>query len=333
MGLFSSIKIAPGVRISTSGRGPRAHIGPRVARLHVGGGGSGVSTGAGPFTMYSGLGSPRRSSARTPSRSGMTPAQVEKARQVDENAQAWAALSELHRLSFPMATDPGAVLAKPVPMFKVLVATAERRHLAGVGRFDRAARQEARQRARVEAEGEALALLSQGTSEWRERQRASDEAWAAVRRGDPVAVATAVDAALSARGLDVVVTSTAVGVASLVLHVSDEEGIPTHQPGVTPGGKPTLKKLTKTETALQVRHLVAARVLLAVKETFAQSPAISAVDVAAARGREVVMRTHIERTALGSAHWERSAWDVLEAVDPELETNIGGRTQELRALK
>jgi hypothetical protein len=52
MRLFSSFRIMPGVRISASRRGVRAHVGPRVLRGHFGGGKAGVSTGAGPFTAY-----------------------------------------------------------------------------------------------------------------------------------------------------------------------------------------------------------------------------------------------------------------------------------------
>lgn len=33
-------------------RGVRTRIGPRLFRLHVGAGGTGISTGAGPFTYY-----------------------------------------------------------------------------------------------------------------------------------------------------------------------------------------------------------------------------------------------------------------------------------------
>ena len=33
-------------------RGIRARIGPRLLRLHVGAGGAGISTGAGPVTYY-----------------------------------------------------------------------------------------------------------------------------------------------------------------------------------------------------------------------------------------------------------------------------------------
>lgn len=36
-------------------RGVRVRVGPRIARLHVGAGGPGVSTGWGPFTAYKSL--------------------------------------------------------------------------------------------------------------------------------------------------------------------------------------------------------------------------------------------------------------------------------------
>src|SRR5215469_4753316 len=46
-------------------RGVRVRIGPRAARLHIGAGGTGFSTGAGPFTWYQPLGGKRRRRPRT----------------------------------------------------------------------------------------------------------------------------------------------------------------------------------------------------------------------------------------------------------------------------
>ena len=40
------------LKLRTSSRGVRWSIGPRWLRLHTGGGGDGVSTGAGPVTWY-----------------------------------------------------------------------------------------------------------------------------------------------------------------------------------------------------------------------------------------------------------------------------------------
>ena len=47
-----SVRITKDVRVSASESGVRLHVGPRVARLHVGGGRTGVSTGDGPFRVY-----------------------------------------------------------------------------------------------------------------------------------------------------------------------------------------------------------------------------------------------------------------------------------------
>lgn len=45
-------------------RGVRIRIGPRAARLHVGAGGAGLSTGFGPFTAYLPLKGKHRKSRR-----------------------------------------------------------------------------------------------------------------------------------------------------------------------------------------------------------------------------------------------------------------------------
>jgi hypothetical protein len=263
----------------------------------------------------------------------MTPAQAEKAKQVEEVAAAWDELSRLHLSTFPEVTAPSLVAAEPVPMFGVLLREAERRALEGLGRFDRAARVEARERARSEAEAEALLLLDAGLRDHAARQEASDRAWSQLVAGEPSAVAAAVGQALSSRGLGVVVDSDRVGQVAVELEVPRIETIPTHRPDVTPKGMPTLKKLTKTELAHHDRQLVAARVLLAAKEALAQSRAIGVVAVVARRDGKDMIRTRLSRHALEGADWSRDAWDVLSEADPAVEADVGGRTQELRPLK
>ena len=51
-----SLKLAPGVRVRVSSHGVRAGIGPRVARVHVGTGRTGFSSGLGPLSVYAGAG-------------------------------------------------------------------------------------------------------------------------------------------------------------------------------------------------------------------------------------------------------------------------------------
>ncbi|HUY51695.1 MAG TPA: DUF4236 domain-containing protein [Streptosporangiaceae bacterium] len=62
MGIY--LKLLPGVRVRLSRRGTRWSVGPRAARLHFGAGGKGVSTGAGPFSLYRALRRRRRRGSR-----------------------------------------------------------------------------------------------------------------------------------------------------------------------------------------------------------------------------------------------------------------------------
>jgi hypothetical protein len=68
LGMGFSVKIAPGVRVRASSRGVRTSIGPRAARVHVGGGRTGFSTGLGPVSLYT-SGSSRRRTAGSRGRS------------------------------------------------------------------------------------------------------------------------------------------------------------------------------------------------------------------------------------------------------------------------
>jgi hypothetical protein len=58
MGIY--LRLLPGVKVRITRRGVRFGLGPRIARLHAGRGGAGVSTGAGPFSLYKGLRRRRR---------------------------------------------------------------------------------------------------------------------------------------------------------------------------------------------------------------------------------------------------------------------------------
>lgn len=263
----------------------------------------------------------------------MTLAQADRARQIAEVTQAWQSLSSQHRMEFQPVSQPEPPAPEPLPMFSVLLSTAEREELRGVSRFDREGRREARSRARSGAEAEAMQVLSVATQEHASRQEVVAAQWAALTSGEPRAVVTAVTRAFADRGVPVAVSVDDSGDLRLLVQVPGPEAVPTHQPAVTPAGAPTLKKLTKTETAHHVREVAAARVLLAAKEAVAHSPSSSTVLVAAhfARG-PVVLRSRLSRAALETAPWSRTAWEVLQAVDPEIDVNIGGRTQELRPL-
>ena len=62
MGL--SVRLAPGVSLRASTRGVGASVGPRVARVHAGPGGVGLSSGMGPVTASTRLSGGRKSNGR-----------------------------------------------------------------------------------------------------------------------------------------------------------------------------------------------------------------------------------------------------------------------------
>src|SRR5712671_3365778 len=112
MGFY--FKIAPGVKIRASSRGLRASVGPRAARVHFGAGGTGVSTGAGPVSLYQSVGGGRgRRRGSVPSRTSIAAherqlRQAQKLEQAQELNAAFQAILNLHREEFTPATAPVA---------------------------------------------------------------------------------------------------------------------------------------------------------------------------------------------------------------------------------
>src|ERR1700710_833417 len=101
-----SVRIAPGVRVRASSRGVRTSIGPRAARLHVGGGRTGFSTGMGPVSYYTSAGGGRRRAAGRPTAGSYqrqltaTPAAVAKAEEARRLAALFEGLLNVHREQF-----------------------------------------------------------------------------------------------------------------------------------------------------------------------------------------------------------------------------------------
>src|SRR5258708_1030645 len=125
-----SFKIAPGIRIRASSRGIRTSIGPRAARLHFGGGGgTGVSTGAGPVSLYGNLGSQRRTrrssatNATTIAARQRQLAVATKAAEAQQLIAAFQAILNLHQVQPEPVGPPTA--PKPAPVNE---AVRRRRH-------------------------------------------------------------------------------------------------------------------------------------------------------------------------------------------------------------
>lgn len=332
MGRFLSFRVAPGIRLSASSRGLRAHVGPRFARIHVGGGRPGVSTGAGPLTVYESLGgsSSRRASPRTGS---MTPAQAQKLREVEQARAAFARLSALHRAEFVAPVRPVAP-AVALAKFGTLLAAAEKQELRGLGLFDRAGRKAARTRARVVAEGWARDLLTLAERDRRARQAQIDAHWTALAANDPAAVRAVLAEAFAGANPPVRVAGTFGSEVGLVVTLPASEAVvPARKPALTPSDAPTLHQMTKTERNEWYAQVLASHLLLAVKKALVHAPAATGVRAVAVGevGRPLVA-ARVERSLLLCADWRQAAWPVLAGASSVLCFDARGRTRELAAL-
>src|SRR3954465_14616689 len=102
-----SVKLAPGGGGRASSRGIRTSVGPRAARIHVGGGRTGFSTGVGPVGYYTSVGGGRRGSGprtgtvnRQLAAAARQQAAQEKAAEASRLADALIAITEIHRQEF-----------------------------------------------------------------------------------------------------------------------------------------------------------------------------------------------------------------------------------------
>lgn len=323
--LFSSFRVAPGLRISTSSRGVRAHVGPRLLRAHVGGGRSGVSTGAGPFTAYQSV----SGGAGKGSDASATPQQRHEAAR-----RALARIDRLHLGTVAVVERP---LAAPVrlPRFLTLVGAAEKQFLRGVRRFDRAARKAARLQAHGQAEAWARDLMAIAARETAERQASLDAGWNALVANDPAAVIRALRESLSASGAPARATYVGDGVAGLVVTGPLLEELPSEKPWTTAAGAPTAARMNKTDLATVTQKVIAARVILVVRQCFAAAPGLTGIAVVVvdpANGQPRVAanfeRQRFERSSQGA---EPSA--TLLACASELVSKPSGRTGELGVIK
>ncbi|QKZ21066.1 TerD family protein [Streptomyces chartreusis] len=333
----------PGMSVRVSTRGVRTSIGPRAARISVGSGGTRVSSGLGPFYASSSLGGSRgrTSTRRSPRPRTAIPsaAQLERARRQAERAQqeaerdaAIAQLRELRRQTtevhlqeFPAAHRP--VIAD-VPQLGLPWALAEAQafHLQGVGRLARAERAAAKQR----AEQDAPAYLASETARLHAvRDRMTGEAaqwWQALLANDEDTVCEAVNTAFS----DNPAAGCAVGVdgpvMSVLMRQQDLDTLPAQTPGLTSGGRPTLKNLTKRDRTLWWLTSMGSNIVATLKEGFAAAPAITAIDLAVITRLPDTQRLGFvaygrwSRQAIESTHW-REAEDALRFLDLGLDVS------------
>lgn len=336
-----SVKLAPGVRVRASSRGLRTSIGPREARLHVGAGRTGFSTGVGPVSYYTSIGGSSRSRSSTgASTRGL--AAAAKAEQAKELGEAVLAILALHRAEFPPGQRP--IAPPPPPIDHEAIADRHREAaLAGIGRFARAARAEAKAAADRAAAQEINELLTVQANERAAHQQTLDAWWGLLLENDPDTVLSVIAAAFE----DNEATAAPVGVEgsdlSVVVAVPPVSAMPERYPTTTQAGNLSLKKMTKRESADLYRIMVCGYALATVKEAFAVAPAIQSVRVVAVRrvppdaygrvGAEVVLATRFFRSALEGVQWATvDSTRILGDVGVETVAKLRGAAQEFVAV-
>ncbi len=361
MGLGVSFKIAPGVRVRASSRGVRASVGPRAARVHVGAGRTRISTGAGPVTLSTTLGGPRRSTSRSvstrPAATASRPRQptvaqlqaqaraAERAQQVADVAALERSLVTLHRAAFadssrqvlPAPTQPGRSEVEAVR--RELYRTA----ISGVPLWRRAERRQAKawagQQAPSEAErrhtGELVGV------QWEQSQL--DQHWEALRNHDPHTVIEAVDEAFADNASDSTcvdagtVAETGARYVTAAVTYGGLDVTPEHRADRTPGGKPTLRKRTKTDRNALYAASVASTVLATAKEALAVAVAATEVRVLVVRPDgtgdvEPVYAGTLRRDVLAHLDWN-SIGPLAVALEAEgAQMRFKGSTREVVAL-
>lgn len=341
-----SVKIAPGVRIRASSRGMRVGIGPRIARVHVGTGRPGVSSGIGPFSVYKSVGGKRRAQTtrsganRPPSQAALqrqaaaarhAQAEADKAREAQRLAAIFHEILGLHRHEFQPVQRPIAPMPQ-LPDAALIRDWHEKNALRGVSHFDHKGREQARAYAAAAAQAELDNNWQRAQAEQAQAQAELDAQWARLTGNDPDTVL----ATLSEAFEDNEAAAAPIGVdndeVTLAVLVPGEDAVPERMPATTQAGNLTLRVLPKGERSSLYFLLVAGHVLATVRETFAVAPGISSARVVAVRagvadvyGRsplDCVVAGRWSRRAFGGVHWqEADAGNVLTQTASELVLN------------
>jgi hypothetical protein len=343
-----SFKLAPGVRIRASSRGLRTSIGPRAARLYIGGGRTGVSTGVGPFSLYSNLGSGRRSRrSSAPTKTTIAArqrqlAQAAKAAEAQQLIAAFQAILALHKVEPEPVEPPVAPNQAPVNEPEIY-----RRHrkdaTAGMSIFRRADRARAKTVAAAAAAAEIAEEHARACQERERVQGELDQRWHALCANDPDVVLTTLAEAFE----DNEAPAAPVGVdgdeVAIVVLVPGLDVVPERMPQMTAAGNLSMPKLAKAKRADFYKLVVCGHLLATCRETFAVVPGANSVRAAVIRlserdayGRcrpECLLAGRFARAAFNGVQWATTdATRIVADTSTDLFTRGVGQAKELAPL-
>lgn len=345
MGFY--FKLAPGVRVRASSRGLRASVGPRAARVHFGAGGTGVSTGVGPVSVYRSTGAGRRryGGAGLTQTSGAAYErqlrQAEKLERARDLLEAFEHIMNIHRQEFTPASAPFLSVPEPVDE-KAIRHQRERDAVHDLSVFQWSARAAAKQQAAQLAEQEIKEQRERRRREHAELRDRLEADWRRLQANDPDVIIPTLTEAFEdneARAVPVGVHGDEV---SVVVLIPPLDVIPERMPKRTDAGNLSLAKMSKADRNGFYTLLVSGQVLVTVRETLAVAPGIDWVRVAAVRvappnaygrrGVECLLAALFKREALDGIQWDRAdAIQIVNDAAVELRTRQG-RAEELLPL-
>lgn len=303
-------RAAPGFRLRATRRGPRVSIGPRIARVHLGGGRPAVSAGRGPFTVWSTL-------------SGGGHDQFDADGAGHGKAKAWHdqrahldALLTAHEAPVSRARRP--VVPPPEPVDTRAVRRELRRGAtADLPLWRVGARLAARRGADGHLDAEVARREQERQREHGAQQAEADRWWQALLDNDAEVVTGQLERAFT----DHAMPATPVGLTDDTVHLvipadTPERLIGKREPTLTEKGNLSLAIMSKTRRHELYVQAIGSATLAVAAETFAVAPAIQRVEVAVVEpghpsGPAVIALAELERDTVLPDGADRPALDDL----------------------
>ncbi len=276
MALGVGFRVAPGVRVRAGQRGPRLSLGPRIARVHLGGGTPAVSTGRGSVTVWHTLSGGGHDTPTPGGSAGGT-----------RKAQRWAAARDrldalLSQHERPVTRARAPVVPEPPAVDRrELRRELQRQHQASLPWYRLRARAAARARARaalphVVEQREAAAAAAHAAE-----QAAADTWWRALLANDPDTVTDRLEAAFATQELPATPTAVEDATAHVVVAVEPpEQLVGPREPTLTDAGNLSLARMTKTRRHELYQAAIGSAVIAVAAEAFATCPGLGTVDIA-----------------------------------------------------
>jgi hypothetical protein len=230
------------------------------------------------------------------------------------------------------ATRPLAPAPEPVDR-EALRRRREREAANGIRLWHRTARREARQRGAAVAREEADAEERRRVEEVASEQAGLDHEWNALLQHDSPAVLAALERAFNETTYPAIGLGATEDAAIVFVGFRDSDVVPDREVALTPTGRPTLKKRSKTVRNQLYAEALAAFTLGNARLSLASTPGAKQAVVVALRpflttdGWEAVARIRVPREAVTPWPHESSGLHIFEQLGGSLAQR--GRTREV----